>query len=529
MEQLARLRRWLDANRLLGLAALALASYVIVYPFTVSHLPPITDLPFHATAISIFRHYWDAGHQFREQFTLHPIEVPYISMYLLGALFALVLPVVEATKASAIVMLALLPAGLAVLFHGMKKTPLWGVLGLALVWTNLTWWGFLNHMGALGLYAMSVGFALLVVDRPTRLRQWGLALTLLAVFFTHVFRYPFALLSVVAAAIVVYPSTRRIRPILLPALPSALVFGAWLVIRPKSMPAPDEPHRLHPERLRDAWSHVTMNFGGSDGAREQALFDDAKQAILVVAVTALVWLLWTRRRLASDPRRAWWSFAVTILPLLLAGGFLLAYLLLPMRIGIWWYVYPRELTSALFIGLAAVPDMPRSWWLRLPLLAILSVFLGKIGYFAALHFHQFDHATADFRAVARQVSPAPRLMYLVFDHGGSPRRVTPFIHLPAWVQAQKGGALSFQFIGWNHSPIRYRKDPEHVPPPVPDRWEWTPERYRHGEHGAWFDEFLIRVRREPAYLFQGDPTIEQVAQHGNWWLYRRRSGAITAE
>jgi hypothetical protein len=200
-----------------------------------------------------------------------------------------------------------------------------------------------------------------------------------------------------------------------------------------------------------------------------------------------------------------------------------------MRIGIWWYVYPRELTSALFIGLAAVPDMPRVWWLRLPLLAVLSVFLGKIGYFSAIHFHQFDRATADFRAVARQVSPAPRLMYLVFDHGGSPRRVTPFIHLPAWVQAEKGGALSFQFIGWNHSPIRYRKDTRHVPPPVPDRWEWTPERYRHAEHGGWFDEFLIRTRREPAYFFQGDPTIEQVAQHGNWWLYRRRSGAITAE
>jgi hypothetical protein len=169
--------------------------------------------------------------------------------------------------------------------------------------------------------------------------------------------------------------------------------------------------------------------------------------------------------------------------------------------------------------------MPKVAWLRLPLIAILAVFLGKLGYFSALQFWQFERATADFNAVASQVSPAPKLMYLVFDYSGTPRRVTPFIHLPAWVQAEKGGALSFQFVGWKHSPIRYRDDPAHVPPAVPDRWEWTPERYRHAQNGAWFDEFLIRSRREPAYLFQGDLTIAPIAHEGTWWLYRRRRGA----
>lgn len=525
MERLARLTHALRArplDALLGAAAVALSLYVVVYPFLVARYPLITDLPFHATAVSILRHYWDPAFGFQEQFTVHPIEVPYISMYVLGALFALFLPVVAATKASAIVMLALLPIGLAVLFHGMKKTPLWGVLGLALVWTNLTWWGFINHMGALGLYAMAVGFALMVVDRPTRGRRWGLALSLLAVFFTHVFRYPFALLSVIGAAALVYPSTHRIRPLLLPLVPSLAVFGAWFFVRPKGMPVAVEPMTPHPERLDEAWSHVAMSFVGADAARERALFEDLQSAIVVVAITAAVWFFWTRRKESHSARETWWGIAVTLLPLLLAGGFLLAYLMLPMRIGIWWYVYPRELTSALFIALAAVPDMPRVWWLRAPLLAIPAIFIGKAGYFAAVESWEFGKATADFESVASQVSPAPKLMYLVFDHGGSSRRVTPFIHLPAWVQAEKGGALSFQFIGWNHSPIRYRQDPEHVPPPVPDRWEWTPERYRHAEHGTWFDEFLIRSRREPTYLFQSDPTLELVAHEGTWWLYRRR-------
>jgi hypothetical protein len=522
----APLIRWLrarPADVLLGAIVVGVSAYVVVYPFLVAKLPLITDLPFHATAISILRHYWDPSFHFQEQFTLHPIEVPYISMYVLGALFALFMPAVAATKASTIVMLALLPIGLAVFFHGMKKTPLWGLLGLVPVWMNLTWWGFINHVGALGLYAMSIGFALMCVDRPTRGRSWGLALSLLAVFFTHVFRYPFALLSVIGAALLVYPSTRRLRPILLPLVPSLVVFGAWYFVRPQGdMPLPNEPLRVQPERLREAWSHVIQNFYGPDGAREQLLFDDLKNAIFVVALTAVIWRLAIRHKDRHTARELWWEFAVILLPLVLAGGFLLAYLILPMRIGIWWYVYPRELTSALFIGLAAVPDMPRVWWLRLPLVAILALFIGKIGYFAASQFWQFDRQTADFRRVARQVSPAPKLLYLVFDHGGSSRRVTPFIHLPAWVQAEKGGALSFQFIGWKNSPIRYRDDPARVPPPVPDRWEWTPERYRHAQHGAWFNEFLIRSPRDPAYLFANDPSIVPVAHDGTWWLYRRK-------
>jgi hypothetical protein len=165
--------------------------------------------------------------------------------------------------------------------------------------------------------------------------------------------------------------------------------------------------------------------------------------------------------------------------------------------------------------------MPGQWWLRAPLIAIPAVFAAKLGYFAALKFHEFHKATRDFQEVAAEVRSSPRLLYLIFDHGGSTRRVTPFIHLPAWIQAEKGGALSFQFIGWNAWPIRYRDDAERVPPPVPERWEWTPQRYVHAERGAWFDEFLIRSRSDPGYLFQQDPAITPVKREGSWWLYRR--------
>ena len=215
--------------------AVGAALYVVVYPFTLVHHPPITDLPFHAAQISIFRHWSDPAFHFREQFSLHPLEVPYITMYGIGVLASYVLPIAAATKLSAICMLLLLPLGLAIFFHGMKKSPLWGVLGLCFAWTDLTHWGFLSFIGALGLYAASVGCALLLVDRPSRARQLWLAAALVAVFFTHVYRFPYAILAVALAGVVSYPATRRLRPLLAPLAITLVPFLAWLGLRPKTL------------------------------------------------------------------------------------------------------------------------------------------------------------------------------------------------------------------------------------------------------------------------------------------------------
>ena len=57
-------------------------------------------------------------------------------------------------------------------------------------------------------------------------------------------------------------------------------------------------------------------------------------------------------------------------------------------------------------------------------------------------------------------------MYLVFDHGGSNRASTPFLHLPAYIQAERGGFLGFNFAWWDAAPMMFRKpeDPEAVLP-----------------------------------------------------------------
>src|SRR5262249_39105426 len=145
---------------------------------------------------------------------------PVMTLNALVAGLLFVFPLLTAIKIAVAVMLAVVPAGLAGFFHGARKSPLLGLLGLGGVWGNLTHWGFLTYVAALGLFAMVLGFALLVLDRPTRGRQVGLALSLVALFFSHIFRFPFALAAVVGTAIVMFPATGRVRPLILPLLPA---------------------------------------------------------------------------------------------------------------------------------------------------------------------------------------------------------------------------------------------------------------------------------------------------------------------
>jgi hypothetical protein len=505
--------------------ALATSIYVVVGPFLVTRYPPMTDLPFHAAQSSALAHYFDPSYRFREQFSVHPLAVPYLSMYVLAALLMRVLPMLVAVKLAAIAMLALLPAGLAVMFHGMKKSPLLGLLGLGLVWGRLTHWGFLNFMGALGLFAMAIGFTLLIVDRPTRARQVGLALTLVALFFTHVFRFPFGIAAVLGSALVMLPATRRFRPILWPMAPSLALFAGFWVSRTSALSGDMGPLSLHWERLSELASSL---FDGFVGGAEPRAVATLGRALVVVVVVSVVALVMERRFTKQDLHGKAWSVGTTVIALACAAVFGGLFLVLPMQIGEWWYVYPREATAAVFVLLGATPDLPRAKALRAALVATMAFSTAAMGHVVIDNYARFDKKTADFAQIVAQVPRAPKLLYLVFDHSGSTRTATPFIHLPAYVQAERGGFLSFHFAMWGASPLVYRSPNEEgavVPPKVPTRWEWRPDLFRVKTHGAFFDWFLVRSPNAPDDLFRADPSIERVAQAGTWWLYHRHGAS----
>ncbi len=511
-----------------AVAAVAVAVYAVAQPFTVARYPAMTDFPFHAALTGTLRHWFDPAFHQQEQFIVRPLAVPYFSMYAIGAALMLVFPPVVAAKMAAFSMLILLPAGLAVMFHGMKKSPLLGLLGLGAVWTNLTHWGFLNFMGALGLFAMAIGLTFMVVDKPTRGRQWALTITLVCLFFTHIFRYPFALCGVVGTAIVMYPVTRRFRPIVAPMIPAIALMLVWLRVRPTTLAAGIGPLEIHKDRFDEMQSFLVDGF--FDPAEHQA-FERFLQIGLVVAGISFVFqgiaVFRARHRLHIGRDLSWSAFAFLV-PLSCAAVFLLLYLVLPMSIGTWWYVYPREATAACFLLLGVVPDLPRPLALRAPLAGALAVAALGITAVVSKNYALFDRATDDFAVIIKQIPIGPKLMYLVFDHSGSTRTTTPFIHLPAYVQAEKGGWLSFHFATWGTAPIQYRSPDEPgavLAPPAPERWEWRPDLFDVTRDGPFFDLFLVRNRTAPDYLFKADPTIHRVDHQGTWWLYSRGKAA----
>ncbi len=505
----------------LSVLCVVTAIFVLGYPLFGCRYPPMTDLPFHAAMTGTLRHFGDPTFHFQEQFDWTPLAVPYLSYYALGALFMVFFSAVTATKLATFVFLALLPGGLALYCHGLKKSPLLGALGLLVVWGPLTHWGFINYVGAIGLFVSALGLALLIADRPTYLRQLGLLVVLVLLFFTHIYRLPFALIGVVGVALVMFPVSRRIVPVLWPVLPALGLLALWYQIRPEALARPMEPLTFHSER----WHELSVI--------SRSFFDPGEVRAwnwgvgLALAFGALGLLTRLRGRAGHEKPAGSRGFRVAALLVSLGAvaGSLLLFFVLPLQIGDWWYVYPREATSAALCALALLPTLPSSKLARAGLLGIALLASIPITLTVAENYRAFDAETADFERIQAKIPKAPRLLYLVFDHQVSPRTVSPFTHLPAWIQAEQGGWLSYHFEKYGGTPMHYkpREGREDViPPPTPNWWEYTPQRFDVLTRGAFFDWFLVRKLDDPAAFFAADPDIALVAHEGKWWLYARK-------
>ncbi len=494
--------------------AAAFGVFAVALPFAWVTYPPLTDFPFHAAQTSILANYRDPSFHFQDQFELQPLAVPYLSSYALGGLFMLVLPPIAATKLASVILLVCVPAGVATLCWGMQKSPLLGLAALPVVWGSLTHWGFVHFVAAIGLFAAALGLTLRLFDQPSRRVSVALGAVLCALHFTHVFRVPFALLAALLAALLTMRRPAELRRLLAPLSLPTLLFATFWWRRPRALEQEQLELGLHRDRMGAFFDFVVGSF------RDPREIELAKAHLWLLAAVALASVLigWSRRQPWDRfRRRATAAVALAVL------GLFLGYWVLPMEIGSWWYVFPREATATLVIALALLPDLPRAFGPRAVLAGLLIVSAASTDRLVLRHWSAFDDSLRDFHAIKESLPQAPRLLYLVFDHAGSTRTTTPYLHVPAYVQAERGGWLSFQFASFGASPVKYRSDAGAVvPPPVPRRWEWTPHKFKVREHGRFFDWFLIRDRHDPHRWLAADPSIVLVRREGTFWLFTRR-------
>jgi hypothetical protein len=519
---LSRLRRRYRArpiDSLLEWSAVGLTAWMLITPFTVVTYPPITDLPMHAAVTSAFRHWFDPAFHFRDQFVFQPQRVPVLTEYILGAVFALFMPIGPAVKLAAIALLATLPIGLAVYCRGLKKSPLLGITAAGFAWGPLTHWGFFSFIGALGLTLLGVGVALQVAERPTRGRVLGLGVTSALLLFTHVSRFPFYCIAVTIAVGSTLVVLRHARAVAVAIAPSLALFAAWWLTRPASLSGAFEP-AWHPERVHRLVSDLSRSFQGS------VEYDNFRLWVAILAAVALysiVVRLVVQGRAKRPLRPRVRGMRRVVGALAIAAMFFFLYFWMPMDIGAWSYVFPREATAAALCALALMPDLPKSPWLRTPALLVLLLGAGTASQFATQRYAQFERDTADFRQLAAQLPQAPKLGYWVQDPGETEAIFRPLLHLPAWVQAEKGGWLSFHFVEFGALPIALRTDPgADLAPEAPENFEWHPAWFDVATRGKFFDWFLVRSPSSPDARMAVDPTLHRVGSRGSWWLYRRQ-------
>ncbi|MGB5697370.1 MAG: hypothetical protein WBM46_17060 [Polyangiales bacterium] len=504
------------------ICAAATIIYVVGAPFWVTDYPMMTEFPFHVASSAVFRHYTDAGWHFREQFVFQIMSAPYVSLYALSALFMVVLPPVVATKLAAALMLALLPAGLMVLCWGLRKSAFLGLWGLVPAWGVLAHWGFVDFLGALGLFAMALGLALRIVDRPAGRLQAVLIAVLTALFFTQVQLVPLTIAMIVLVGLAMQRRVDSVKGLIIPVAVVSGLFLAWwstgteLLLPKVQWVWPPAWHRLS-----DGGEYTFDIFTGDEDTemfrRIGVLFCLTAVALFAVAIL----------RLRSWPRGGWALPAHVVVSLAIVVSLCL-YLTLPMEIEASWYVFPRELTAALFLLPALLPNLPRKTWVHLGFVIWTAIAVAPLGELVTDANREFSISTVHFREIIRELPKAPKLLYLVYDHQGSRARNSPYVHLPAYVQAERGGWLSFSFAQLGTFPLRYRdpSDPAAVvPPKTPLRWEWSPEQFELDRHGAFFDWFLVRRVSSPDSLFVSDPSIQRVAHFEDWWLYHREGGS----
>jgi hypothetical protein len=501
------------------ICAAATIVYVVGAPLWATEYPMMTDFPFHAASASVFRHYLDSGWHFEEQFVFQVFSAPYVTFYGLAAIFMLVLSPVVATKLAAALLLALLPIGLMILCWGLRKSPLIGLWGLVLVWGVVTHWGFIHYVASLGLFAMALGIGFRLAEHSNAKLQGLLVAVLVFLFFTDVFRFPSLLLMLGVIALAMRGRVDSVRGLVVPTAIATAVFVAWWVTLGDPMAGAAHWFRVPVwSRFGDAGRYAFDIFVGDD---DTEMF---RRVGLLFVLTVVVLFVVAALRLRSWPRAGWVvpTHAVVGVAILC---FLALYLTLPMEYEASWYVFPREITAALFLVPALLPNLPRKTWAHLGFVVWTAVAVAPLAEYVADAHREFGTTTTHFRAIVSELPKAPKLLYLVYDHEGSRAQSSPYVHLPAYAQAERGGWLSHHFARLESSPFRYRdpSDPEAVvPPKTPLRWEWSPQLFQLDEHGAFFDWFMVRRAASADPLFSSDPDIVRVAHFESWWLYHRR-------
>lgn len=465
---------------------------------------PMTDWPQHIAVVSMLQHIDDPRFGFGEFYELAPERTLYFFTYALALGLAEFLPLALAMRLVVFLSAIAYPLGVLAVLRATGRPGILALLSLPLMYNRAFFWGFVNFNLALGMSLLAVA----LLARPTRNARSDLALAALctAIVFTHAYGTAF-MLGYTCLWLAIGERRALLRRAL-PLAPLALGAVAWLVLGHRGEGRGALEFRPLLDRL--IWFEDAV-LGGYPNWSDEILHGLMLTAVAVLCARTLPWSRKRWRALGHCQR---------ILTLYAGLNFAL-YWVLPTDIEMALLIYFRHalLAVALLPMLASDHELRDSPIASRALLAALTALTFAVHW---THLVRFDREARPFERVVEKLPDAPKLYFLSWDRKGSVVQTIPYHHFHAYVQARRGGLISFSFpeMFWN-IPVRMRDDAG--VPEQDKRLEWRPWLYDYDAFGYFYDYVLVRTSRDehrgvetlekfPYELFYADPP---------WELYRR--------
>ena len=543
------------------LAGLAVSLVALVVPLWTSAFLPFMDLPQHLATTRVLHSLGDPVWGLAGFYEIDVGSTQYLAYYGLVEALALLVPLEAAHRLALSLYAVTLPLALASYLTAFGRDRAVALLGAPLVYNTFLFMGFANYLLALPLVLWGLAVLRRLVDqdrgrqdrgrqdrgRQDRGRQedgrqeggrdpWRRFAVLVgitvALFYMHAQAF---LVYLLGACVIGLMVPRGIHPrhwwrAALHLVPSLALMGIW-VWRSAILAGEEAWRQGHGGRnvspVEARWEPLIERLVALPRQLTDAYRDDADEIVLV-CLLGLALLLALARRFEPDPAevadrgptRAWLRARC---PEVVALTVFAAYLLAPISYKWIWPISHR------LIPVVALLSLPMLAWRALrwrPLVLIVPATALAV-YASTVHVERaaaFSEEAGAVREVLTDAEPGRRLHALIYDRGSRHVHHAPFLHFGQYYVVDRGGVATFSFVDFPQSPIRY--DAERGPPRLPNRFEWTPERFRFDRHGRYYDYFLVRDGGpgKPRRPFAGhEDAVELVRRDGRWALYRRKA------
>jgi hypothetical protein len=508
-------------GRVFWWAVFGTLSVAAVVPLFRAQHPPLQDLPQHLAAISVLRHYPELG--LGELFEIHLFRTQYLAYYGLSWLLSYPFGVALGNKLLLTCALVALPFSLASLLSALGRDERLALFAFPLTYNAHLILGFFNFIAALPLMFYGLSLAVRLREHRTRAREVGFALVLLVCFYTHV--VPFAFLGLGAVLIAIGDGLRATARRALPFVPAALSTLVWLSTTPAGGATLAAAGAAEAEK-RPQFASVTQALRDAPNWLTDVLHGTRDETLLVAwFVLALLALALGSAGSERAPRELAGAFEQR--PALAASFSMRLSLLCPLAVLAYFitptgydWIWPISARFPLIALLFAILLVPRQRGLGGAALLCAVAVTGFVSFaevgraFAAFEREEVGEIDAAIAAIPE----GERVAGLIFDRGSRQVKFSPFLHYVALVQAEKGGAVMFTFADFPQSPFRFREEAR--PPPVPPRWEWTPERVDPARDLGFYRYVL--VRGGPGQIAHQSASFETVFRGAHWTVFRRK-------